>query len=121
MEDTTNIQHSYEQSNSHFKPDAPNAMAILVLGIVSLVLIFILSCLGIGFLGFITSIIGFIMAIGAQKEIAANPNKYSDGSIKNIKVGKILNLIGLIIGIISVVLGILILVAGGFSALMQNL
>ncbi len=120
MEETTN-QQSYEQSNPYFKPDAPNAMAILILGIVSLVLIFILSCLGIGFLGFITSIVGFILAISAQKEIAANPDRYSEKSIKNIKVGKILNLIGLIIGIISIVLGILILVAGGFSALMQNL
>ena len=117
MENSLNNQQG---GGSFLKPDVPNNIGILVVGIVSLVLLTIFSCLGFGFFGLIASIIGFVLAIKAQKVIEANPDMYSEKSMKNVKIGKILNLIALIIGVVATIAGIVILVIGGAAEIMNS-
>ena len=117
MENSLNNQQG---GGNYLKPDVPNNIGILVVGIVSLVLLTVLSCFGFGFFALIASIIGFVLAIKAQKEIEANPDMYSEKSMKNVKIGKILNLIAIIIGVLATVLGIIILVVGGLAEVMNS-
>ncbi len=105
------------QQNYFVKPDAPNSIAVLILGIVSLVLT-LMSC-GIGG-GVITGIIGLFLGIGSNKAIKESPNQFSEKSIKNTKAGKIMSLIGLIISAVGVFVYIVVVVfaiileGGGF-------
>jgi len=98
MEEITN-QQSNEQINSNFKPDAPNAMAVLILGIISLVLTLI-TC-GVGG-GVVTGIIGLVLGSGANKKIAETPDAFAETSVKNVKTGKTMSLIGLIVSAIGI-------------------
>ena len=114
MENDLNVGqgNNIQQGNGFMKPDVPNNIGILVVGIVSLALSTVFFCFGFSFFGFIASIIGFVLAIKAEKEIAVEPDKYSEKSIKNVKIGKILNLISVILGAL-VTVGFI--VGGGFS------
>jgi hypothetical protein len=104
-----NPQQDYlSQSNQQVLPNLPNATAVLVLGILSIV---------------ITGIIALVMA---KKEMAlynANPGMYSPASLSNIKTGRICAIIGIIlqgIGILFYIIFIVIFIgamgaAGGFK------
>lgn len=67
----------------------PNATAVLVLGIIS-----IISCCCYG-IGLVPGIVGMVLASKDQKEYLANPELYSNYS--NLKVGRILCIIGIVI------------------------
>jgi len=107
-----NSQQDYlSQSNQQVLPNLPNATAVLVLGILSIVVCFI------------TGIIALVMA---KKELAlynANPGMYSPASLSNIKTGRICAIIGIIlqgIGILIYIAFIVIFIgamgaAGGFK------
>jgi uncharacterized membrane protein len=74
-----------DQQNNQVQPPLPNATAILVLGILSIVV-----CL-------ITGIIALVMA---KKEMAiynANPGMYSEASYNNVKTGRICAIIGIVL------------------------
>ena len=75
----------------------PNATAVLVLGILSLV-----GCLCYGLPGMILGLIGLILANKDEKLYRQNPTMYSDYG--NLKAGKILSIIGLVLGLLSVAL-----------------
>lgn len=106
-----NEQKDYlSQSNQTVLPNLPNATAVLVLGILSIVVCFI------------TGIIALVMA---KKDLAlyeANPGMYNPASLSNIKTGRICAIIGLVLwglGILVYVLFIVIFLgamgaAGGF-------
>ena len=91
-----------QQTNNQVQPPLPNATAILVLGILSIVI-----CL-------ITGIIALIMA---KKEMAlyeANPGMYSAASYSNVKTGRICAIIGIVlqgIGILFYILFAIIFVS----------
>lgn len=67
----------------------PNATAVLVLGIIS-----IISCCCYG-IGLVPGIVGMVLASKDQKEYLANPELYSNYS--NLKIGRILCIIGIVI------------------------
>ena len=100
MENNPNFQQNYV-----LIPDAPNALGALILGIVTLVST--LSCAGV-----IPGIIGLILSSTANKAIRIEPDKYSEKSAKNAKIGKIMSLIGLIISAIGAFIFSIILVLG---------
>ncbi len=91
-----------QQTNNQIQPPLPNATAILVLGILSIVICFI------------TGIIALIMA---KKEMAlyeSNPGMYSAASYNNVKTGRICAIIGLVlqgIGILCYILFAIIFVS----------
>ena len=89
----------------------PNATAVLVLGILSIVV-----CL-------ITGIIALVMA---KKEMAlynANPGMYTQASLSNIKTGRICAIIGIVLQGVAVLIYLIIFVvalgaigaSGGFN------
>jgi hypothetical protein len=85
------MENNYQTTNQipGFQQEAPNAIAVLILGIVSI----LLSC-GYG-IGFIPAIISLVLSSSAQRELKMNPNAYTDSSIKNIKAGRITAFVGL--------------------------
>lgn len=107
-----NPQQDYlSQSNQQVLPNLPNATAVLVLGILSIVVCFI------------TGIIALVMA---KKELAlynANPGMYTPASLSNIKTGRICAIIGIVLQGVAVLVYIIIFVvalgaigaSGGFN------
>lgn len=83
-----------DQQNNQIQPPLPNATAILVLGILSIVICFIT---------------GIIALIIAKKEMAlydANPGSYSQASYSNLKTGRICAIIGIVLqGIVILIYG----------------
>ena len=75
------------------KQQLPNSTLILVFGIISIV-----TCCFYGIIGLIFGIIALVLASKATKLYAANPDLYSD--YNNVKIGKILAIIGLVLNAI---------------------
>lgn len=86
--------------------NAPNAVAALVLGILSL-----LS--GCFFIGLVLGIIGLVLANNGYKAYCLNPAAYKNAEM--LKTGKILSIIGIVLGSISIVVGIISAVLLGGS------
>ena len=90
--------------NFNQAPVLPNATAVLVLGIISIVGAF---CYGIGI---ILGIIGLVLANKDRKLIDANPDVYSQGSVSNLKAGRICSIIGIVVGAIFLIVIVLYLI-----------
>jgi hypothetical protein len=73
-------------------PPVPNATAIMVLGICS-----IIFCT----LGPILATIALVMAKNAKAEYEGKPNTYDPSSYNNVKTGRICGIIGLCVGIFA--------------------
>lgn len=106
-------QNPMEFNNTQqFKQNLPNATAVLIMGILSLV-----ACVCYG-LGFIFGIIGLILANKDEKLYKANPQRYMGYS--NLRTGKILSIVGIILSIIYIVYLIYAIVAlGGISGITE--
>jgi hypothetical protein len=91
----------------------PNATGVLILGIVSL-----FGCCCYGILGIISGIIALILAAKDTRLYNENPELYSN--YNNLKVGKILAIIGLIISIIWLLIIVWIVVNFGFEVLKDD-
>ena len=87
-----NEQQNLLTPNFNQSPVLPNATAALVLGIISIVGAF---CYGIGI---ILGIIGLVLANKDKKLIDANPDTISQGSISNLRAGRICSIIGIVVG-----------------------
>jgi uncharacterized protein YacL len=72
------------------KQDLPNHIGVLVLGIISIAL-----CWCYGIVSLILGIISIVMASKAEQLYKESPETYSEGSVKNLKAGKICAIIGL--------------------------
>ncbi len=72
------------------KQKLPNATAVLVLGILSIV-----SCCCAGIFGFIFSVIALLLAKKDMKLYKENPDQYSNYS--NLNTGRIIAIIGLVL------------------------
>ena len=95
------------------KVDLPNASAVLVLGIISIVG----CCCSNGILGLICSIIALVMARSANNLYIANPGMYTESSYKNMNAGKICAWISLIISILLLIFLIFMISAIGIAGL----
>lgn len=76
--------------------DVPNATAILVLGIVSIV-----GCFCWGIVGLGCGIAALIMASKALGDYNQNPAAYTQSSFKNVNAGKICAIIGTILSALA--------------------
>lgn len=85
--------------------NAPNAVASLVLGILSLVI----GCMGVGL---ILGIIGLVLGNSGTKAFNANPTKYKGEGM--LKAGKVLSILGIIFAAIAIV--VIIVTGGGMLA-----
>lgn len=91
------------------KQKLPNATAVLVLGILS-----ILGCCFYG-VGIVFSIIALVMAKKDMALNALNPDGYDNYG--NLKTGRILAIIGLIINILCLIFLVAIIVLFGWAAM----
>lgn len=93
-------QPDYLTPNPHqVLPSLPNATAVLVLGILSIVVCFI------------TGIIALVLA---NKDLAlynANPGAYSASSLSNIKTGRICAIVGISLQLVGIIIYIIFIVA----------
>jgi uncharacterized membrane protein len=93
----------------------PNATTVLVLGIVAI----LGSCCCNGIVGVICGLIGMNLYKKDNALYQLNSSLYSD--YDNLKVGRILCIIGLIIGILSLVYMIFVLSTVGWSGYMDQI
>lgn len=91
------------QNPTPIKQDLPNATAILILGILSIII-----CCG----GIIPAIIALILASKAKSLYHSNPQNYTAQSFSNVKTGKICAIIGLILGILTFITYLIAVIAG---------
>ena len=82
------------QQSGFMQQTLPNATAVLVLGILSLIMCFV---------GLVLSIIALVLAKKDMRDYALNPNAYTIASYNNLKAGRICALIGLILHIVGIV------------------
>lgn len=101
-----------EQSQQpQFQQSLPNATAVLVLGILSIVVCFI------------TGIIALVMSKKDMALYAANPGAYTEASYRNLKAGRICAIIGIVLQCLGILFYILMAVifvgaigaSGGFN------
>lgn len=96
------------QTTNGQQQTAPNAIASLVLGILSI----LSGCFGIGL---VLGIIGAVLGGNGMKIYNANPSMYT--GVGMLKAGKILSIIGIVFGGINVLISLIMLVSGaGFLA-----
>ena len=94
------------------KIDLPNATVVLVLGIISIV-----TCCCYGVIGIICGIIALVLAKSAGALYVSNPEKYTEGSFKNMNAGKICAWIGLILSALYLILMIGLIAKVGIEGL----
>ena len=83
-------QYNRSEGGTPFQRQLPNATAVLVLGIIS-----IIGCVCYAVPGFICSIIALILASKDSGLYRSNPEAYTAGSYSNLKAGKICAIVGL--------------------------
>ena len=90
----------------------PNATAVLVLGILSIV-----TCCCYGIIGLILAIIALILAKKDRALYSANTASYTEGSYKNLNAGRVCAIIGLIFSILYLLFIIFFIAMFGFAGL----
>lgn len=108
------MDQNYAPSNLP-KRDLPNATAVLVLGIVSIV-----GCMCYGLIGAICGIIALVLNSKDKKLLLANPEGYTESSVKNLNAGRICAIIGLSLSalyLVFMIIWIIIYGAAVFSSM----
>lgn len=101
-----------EQSNFNelTNQKLPNATAVLVLGIISIV-----TCCCYGILGLILGIIALVLAKKDMALYNANPRSYSNYS--NLNIGRILAIIGIVLNVLYLLMTIWMIVTFGLDGM----
>jgi hypothetical protein len=104
------MENQYQQPSSLFpqQQSLPNATAILVLGIVSIV-----TCFCYGIPGLICGIIAIILSNKALELYKATPEAFTEGSLSNVKAGRICAIVGISISIICIIIVVVYLIFVG--------
>lgn len=104
------------QHTSIFVPQSqrslPNASAVLVLGIIS-----IIGCCCYGFPGVICAIIALVLYGKDAQLYQSNPEWYTASSYSNLRTGRICAIIGLIPSILFLLFWIFVMITAGFGML----
>jgi len=90
-----------EAQDQNNKLEIPGAKTSLVLGILS-----ISMCYCWGLVGLVLSIIGLSSGVKAISAYAAQPDAYTEGSLKDANSGKTCSIIGLILSVLSLLITI---------------
>ena len=94
----------------HFQMALPNATAVLVLGILSLV-----TCCCYGVFGLLMAVIALVLAAKDRKRYMENPSVYSMSSFKNLNAGRVCALIGVILSALVALFYIGLIMVFGLS------
>ena len=90
----------------NLKQNAPNAVASLVLGILSIVT-------GCCFVGLVLGIIGMVLASNGMKSYLLDPSAYKNDGM--LRAGKILSIVGIVLSSVNIVFAIISAIALGGS------
>jgi M penetrans paralogue family 26 len=101
-----------QQSSSNAPIALPNATAVLVLGIISIV-----GCFCYGIIGLICAIIALILAKKDSVLYNSNPGAYMEGSYSNLKAGRVCAIIGLSLSALYLIAIIIAIATVGFAIL----
>jgi hypothetical protein len=91
----------------------PNATAVLILGILSIVT----CCCFYGLISLVLAIVALVLSKKDKGLYFANAGIYTEGSYKNLNAGRICAIIGLVISIIIVIACIIFVSIFGFGML----
>lgn len=75
---------------SNFPQELPNSIAILILGIASIV-----TCWCFGIPGLACGIVALVLASKSEIQYRSNPNLYTTGTYSNMRAGKVCAIIGI--------------------------
>ena len=103
---------SSQQNFFNHQTGLPNATAVLVLGIIS-----ILGCACYGIVGLTCGIIALVLANKDMTRFSTSPELYTEASYKNLKAGRVCAIIGTILSAIYVIVIIFILATVGTEIL----
>jgi len=92
------------EARSEGPKKVPNEMAVLILGILSLVF-----CFAYGIIGLVLGIIALVMHKKDKEIYLSNPKAYG-ASFKNSNAGRICGLIGVILSSIYVLIGLIVII-----------
>ena len=98
--------------NYGIQQSLPNATAVLVLGILSIV-----TCCCYGVIGLILSIVALVLSKKDRALYAANMSFYTESSFKNLNAGRVCAIIGLILNILYLLIVIGFIAIFGWAAL----
>lgn len=90
----------------------PNATAVLVLGILSIV-----TCCCYGILGVILAIIALVLSKKDRQLYASSAGAYTESSFKNLNAGRVCAIIGLILSVLDLLMYIVLFAMFGFGIL----
>ena len=90
----------------------PNATAVLILGILSIV-----TCCCYGIVGLILAIVTLVLSKKDRALYALNAAAYTESSYKNLNAGRVCAIVGLIFSILVVLFYIVIIAMFGFATL----
>jgi hypothetical protein len=113
MENETNTPVSQPQT-PYYQPvqqPIPNAVGVLVLGILSIVF-----CWCYGIIGIILGIIALVLSSKGGSLYKMNPELYTVGSFNNLKAGKICAIIGLSLSAVYLIIIFFYIVVVGVAA-----
>ena len=110
MENQTTSSSVFD--NNAPKQALPNATAVLILGIVSIV-----GCFCYGLVGFICGIIALVLASKDNARYIASPQLFTPASYSNLKGGRVCAIIGIILSSLYIILVIVIIGAIGIAGL----
>lgn len=91
--------------------ELPNHTAVLVLGILSIV-----TCCCYGIFGIVLAGVTLYLASNSNKLYVENPEKYTAGSYKNLKTGKLCAIIGLALSVLYFLYSIVVSFIYGVAA-----
>jgi M penetrans paralogue family 26 len=105
-----NINQQFQQqfSQPFGQQQLPNATAVLVLGIISIV-----GCFCYGIIGIVLGIIALVLSSKANKIYNENPGLYNEVSYKNMKAGRVCAIIGTCLSSLYLVIIIIYIVLIG--------
>ncbi|RYG18123.1 MAG: DUF4190 domain-containing protein [Chitinophagaceae bacterium] len=90
----------------------PNATAVLILGILSIV-----TCCCYGVIGTILAIVALVLSKKDRILYAANMSQYTESSYKNLNAGRVCAIIGLILSALVVLFYIIIIISFGWAVI----
>lgn len=98
--------------NFGMQQSLPNATAVLVLGILSIV-----TCCCYGIVGVILAIIALVLSKKDRELYSMNTGAYTESSYKNLNAGRVCAIIGLILSILDLLMYIALFAMFGFGVL----
>jgi hypothetical protein len=92
-----NISANQVTQQSIIKETLPNSSGVLVMGIISIASFWLY-----GFIALILGIIALVLSGKSRRLYNANPERFSETSYKNIKIGRICAIVGISLSVIII-------------------